>query len=40
MNLVAKVVSTFFGAGYFPIAPGTFAGLAALLLVRLSFLLR
>ena len=34
MNLVAKVVSTFFGAGYFPIAPGTFASLAAVLLYR------
>jgi phosphatidylglycerophosphatase A len=34
MNLMAKAVSTFFGAGYFPVAPGTFASLAAVLLYR------
>ena len=34
MNRLAKIVSTFFGAGYFPVAPGTFASLAAVLLYR------
>lgn len=34
MNRLAKVVSTFFGAGYFPLAPGTFTSLAAVLLYR------
>jgi phosphatidylglycerophosphatase A len=34
MKRMAKVVSTFFGAGYFPVAPGTFASLAAALLYR------
>jgi phosphatidylglycerophosphatase A len=29
MRFVAKAISTFFGAGYFPIAPGTFASLLA-----------
>jgi phosphatidylglycerophosphatase A len=27
MKFLAKVLSTFFGAGYFPVAPGTFASL-------------
>jgi phosphatidylglycerophosphatase A len=34
MKFIAKVVSTFFGAGYFPVAPGTFASLAAVLIYR------
>jgi phosphatidylglycerophosphatase A len=34
MKFIAKVVSTFFGAGYFPVAPGTFTSLAAVLLYR------
>jgi phosphatidylglycerophosphatase A len=35
MNNLAMAVSTFFGAGFFPIAPGTFASLAAVILYRL-----
>jgi len=35
MNNLPMAVSTFFGAGFFPIAPGTFASLAAVLLYRL-----
>jgi phosphatidylglycerophosphatase A len=34
MNALAKVVSTFGGAGYFPVAPGTFTSLIAALLYR------
>jgi phosphatidylglycerophosphatase A len=34
MNRLVKVMSTFFGAGYFPLAPGTFASLAAVALYR------
>ena len=34
MKLLAKVFSTFFGAGYFPLAPGTFASLLAALLYK------
>jgi len=32
MKWASKVFSTFFGAGYFPVAPGTFASLIAALL--------
>lgn len=32
MNLIAKIFSTFFGAGLFPVVPGTFASAAAALL--------
>jgi len=32
-NLPAKLVSTFFFAGYFPVAPGTFGSLAALAII-------
>jgi len=39
MKFVAKAFSTFFGAGYFPIAPGTFASLIAALLYKF-FLVR
>jgi phosphatidylglycerophosphatase A len=34
MRFPAKVLSTFFGAGYFPVAPGTFASLVAALLYK------
>jgi phosphatidylglycerophosphatase A len=34
MRWLSKVFSTFFGAGYFPVAPGTFASLIAALLFR------
>ena len=32
-NLPAKLVSTFFFAGYFPVAPGTFGSLIALVII-------
>jgi phosphatidylglycerophosphatase A len=32
-NLPAKLVSSFFFAGYFPVAPGTFGSLIALLII-------
>jgi phosphatidylglycerophosphatase A len=35
MKFFSKAVSTFFGAGYFPLAPGTFASLVAMLLYKL-----
>jgi phosphatidylglycerophosphatase A len=31
MNILAKIISTFFGVGYFPKAPGTMGSLAALI---------
>lgn len=34
MNMTAKILSTFFGAGYTPIAPGTFTSLLIVLLYR------
>jgi len=34
MKWLSKVFSTFFGAGYFPVAPGTFASLLAALLFK------
>ncbi|MCK4336340.1 MAG: phosphatidylglycerophosphatase A [Candidatus Aminicenantes bacterium] len=34
MNMTAKILSTFFGAGYAPIAPGTFTSLLIVLLYR------
>jgi phosphatidylglycerophosphatase A len=34
MSVLIKIISTFFGAGNFPIAPGTFASLIAALLYR------
>lgn len=37
MKTLAKVVATFFGLGYFPVAPGTLASLAFLLLRRFLF---
>jgi phosphatidylglycerophosphatase A len=36
MNLAAKIIATFFGLGYFPVAPGTLASLAAVLLYKLA----
>ncbi|MGM0464901.1 MAG: phosphatidylglycerophosphatase A family protein [Acidobacteriota bacterium] len=34
MKLVSKVISTFFGIGYFPLAPGTLASLATVLIYK------
>ena len=34
MKLAARLISTFFGAGYFPVAPGTFASLIVALVYR------
>ncbi len=34
MKLLSKVFATFFGAGYFPVAPGTFASLITALLYK------
>jgi phosphatidylglycerophosphatase A len=34
MTVAARILSTFFGAGYFPLAPGTFASLLAGLFYR------
>ncbi|MFW6159679.1 MAG: phosphatidylglycerophosphatase A [Acidobacteriota bacterium] len=34
MKTVAKVISTFFGIGYFPLAPGTLISLAAVLVYK------
>lgn len=34
MKFFSKAISTFFGAGYFPLAPGTFASLVAVLLYK------
>jgi phosphatidylglycerophosphatase A len=34
MKFLSKAFATFFGAGYFPIAPGTFASLIAALLYK------
>jgi phosphatidylglycerophosphatase A len=36
MNTVSKIFSTFFGTGFFPIAPGTAASLLAVLIYRIS----
>lgn len=35
MNFAAKIIATFFGFGNFPVAPGTLASLAAVLLYKL-----
>ncbi len=35
MNLLSKVLATFFGVGYFPIAPGTLTSLIVVVLYRL-----
>jgi len=34
MKLVSKVISTFFGIGYFPLAPGTLASLVTVLIYK------
>jgi phosphatidylglycerophosphatase A len=34
MRVMARVIATFFGLGFFPLAPGTIASLAAVLLYR------
>jgi phosphatidylglycerophosphatase A len=36
MKTIAGLISTFFGAGYFPIAPGTFASLEAALIYGIA----
>lgn len=33
-NLMSRIISTFFGLGYFPVAPGTFTSLAVILLYK------
>ncbi|UCC41303.1 MAG: phosphatidylglycerophosphatase A [Candidatus Aminicenantes bacterium] len=35
MKLVSKIIATFFGVGYFPIAPGTLTSLIVVFLYRL-----
>ena len=35
MNLLKKIISTFFGVGYFPLAPGTLTSLVVVLLYKL-----
>lgn len=37
MKILAKVIATFFGLGYFPVAPGSLASLTFLLLRRFLF---
>lgn len=34
MKTISRIISTFFGLGYFPIAPGTMASLAVILIYR------
>lgn len=34
MNIVWKILATFFGSGYFPLAPGTFASLIILFIYK------
>ncbi len=34
MNLLSKIISTFFGVGYFPLAPGTLTSLIVVLLYK------
>lgn len=34
-NFLSKTIATFFGAGYFPVAPGTFASLITVLIYKL-----
>ncbi len=36
MSILAKIISTFFGVGYFPLAPGTMGSLAALIVYWIS----
>lgn len=36
MKTLAGIISTFFGAGFFPVAPGTFASLEAALIYRFA----
>ncbi len=36
MKMIAGIFSTFFGAGFFPIAPGTFASFEAALIYRFA----
>ena len=36
MSILAKIISTIFGVGYFPLAPGTMGSLAALIVYWIS----
>ncbi len=37
MSLLSKIISTFFGVGYFPLAPGTLTSLIVVLLYKFYF---